>query len=58
MIDDEFKDKIAELLNNWKNFDNKEIPEDEEERIIWYHNKMNIETKNIPMRNNVSAQIA
>ena len=58
LIDDEFKDKIAELLNNWKNFDNKEIPEDEEERIIWYHSKMNIETKNIPMRNNVSAQIA
>ena len=58
LIDDDLKNKIVELLNNWKNFDSTEIPEDEEEKIIWYHNKMNIETKNIPMRNNVSAQIA
>lgn len=58
LMDDELKYKIAELLNNWKNFDSTEIPENEEEKIMWYHNKMNIETKNIPMRNNISAQIA
>ena len=58
LMDDELKYKIAELLNNWKNFDSTEIPEDEEEKIMWYHSKMNIETKNIPMRNNISAQIA
>lgn len=58
LMDDELKYKITELLNNWKNFDSTEIPEDEEEKIMWYHSKMNIETKNIPMRNNISAQIA
>lgn len=56
--DETFKEKVKNLILNWKNFDKNEIPQNDDEKLKWYERKLNIELNSIPLRENISGNLA
>lgn len=56
-FDEKLNNNIKNIITNWKNFNEKEIPQDKEKRKEWYYKKMLVEVDSIKLRQNISSQI-